>query len=199
MRGGMRTAPEASADWEMVLAQLPEGWRELADEMHVIRKVPEHLGAKIKDVAEILRLVFHHTGMNNSLRLTTAASAAAGLVEISFVALHKWMRRLGPYLATLLQRMVGTAAFAPEKWGGFDVIAGDATTVQLPGSKGTTARVHYALRLADLSARYIQVTDEKGGETARRFDAKEGELWLLDRGYATPAGVGGLWRQEGPR
>jgi hypothetical protein len=99
------------------------------------------------------------------------------------------MKRIGPYLAILLSRMVDGAAFAPEHWAGFDVIVGDATTVQRPGSKGTTARVHYALRLADLSTRHLEVTDEKGGETARRFRAEPGELWLLDRGYSNPAGV----------
>lgn len=72
------------------------------------------------------------------------------------------------------------------------MIGGDATTVQRLGSKGTTARVHYALRLADLTPRHIEVTDERGGETARRFRAEQGELWLLDRGYANPPGVAAI-------
>jgi hypothetical protein len=91
--------------------------------------------------------------------------------------------------------MVGSPAFAPEHWGGLELIAGDATTVQRPGSKGTTARVHYALRLSDLSARHIEVTDDKGGETARRFRGEPGELWLLDRVYANPPGVASMHSQ----
>ncbi len=102
------------------------------------------------------------------------------------------MKKLGPYLTALLGQMVPTTSFAPAKWGGFHVIGGDATTVQRPGSKGTTARVHYALRLADLTPRHIEVTDEHGGETARRFRAEKGELWLLDRGYANPPGVAAI-------
>jgi Transposase DDE domain len=156
--------------------------------MKLIRPQPAQLGTKVTDIEQALRLVLHYAS-GSSLRLTTGIGAAIGVITISSVALHKWMKRLGPYLTVLLSRMVSGAAFAPERWAGFHVIAGDATTVQRPGSKGTTARVHYALRLADLSARHIEVTDDKGGETARRFRAEPGELWLLDRGYSNPPGI----------
>lgn len=170
------------------MSQLPNGWRELSNKMGIIRPQPAHIGAKVTDIEQALRLVLHYVS-GSSLRLTTAIGAAINVITISSVALHKWMKKIGPYLAILVSRMVDGAAFAPEKWAALDVIVGDATTVQRPGSKGTTARVHYALRLADLSTRHIEVTDETGGETARRFRAEPGELWLLDRCYSNPAGV----------
>lgn len=188
----MKVKEKAESDWEMVEAQLPADWREVADEMGLVQAQPSQLNAKVRDIREILRLVLHHAGAGASLRATTARAAATGVLVLSAVALHKWMKKLGPYLAALLQRMMGTATFAPERWAGFDLIAGDATTVQRPGAKGTTTRIHYALRLADLSPRHLEVTDEKGGETARRFRAKPGELWLLDRVYANPAGVASI-------
>jgi len=172
----------------MIASQLPDGWRKLAEEMALIRPQPAQLGAKISDIEQVMRLVLHYVS-GSSLRFTTALSATIGVITVSSVTLHKWMKKIGPYLAVLLSRMVDSAAFAPEQWAGFDIIAGDATTVQRPGAKGTTARVHYALRLADLSARHIEVTDDKGGETARRFVARPGELWLFDRCYGNPAGV----------
>jgi hypothetical protein len=178
-------------DWAMIEAQLPPDFRELADSMKLIRDYPHHMNTKIKDIGDLLRVVLHHVA-GSSLRMTAALASAAGIVILTSVALHKWMKKLGPYLAALLQRMVSSAAYLPERWGGFEVIAADATTVQRPGSKGTTARVHYALRLSDLSARHIEVTDDKGGETARRFRAEPGELWLLDRVYATPPGVAAI-------
>ena len=51
-------------------------------------------------------------------------------------------------------------------------------------------RVHYALRLTDLKIVKVDVTDDKGGETFKRFAAsvKPGQLWLGDRGYANPPG-----------
>lgn len=181
-----------ATDWELITAQLPADWRELAEKMGLLDERPEHIGAKVNDIEPILRLVLYQAGAGDSLRATVARGAALGLLAISHVALHKWMRKLGAYLVALLSRMVATASFAPEKWYGFDLIAGDATTVQRPGSKGTTARVHYALRLSDLTPRHIDVTDEHGGETARRFRAEPDELWLLDRGYSNPAGVASI-------
>lgn len=182
---------DRTTDWEMIEAQLPPEWRELADRMRLIREYPPHMNTKIKDIRDLLRVVLHYVS-GSSLRMTAALASAAGVVVLTSVALHKWMKKLGPYLAALLQKMLGSAAFIPEHWGGLEVIAGDATTVQRPGSKGTTARVHYALRLSDLSARHIEVTDDKGGETARRFRAEPGELWLLDRVYANPPGIAAI-------
>jgi len=176
----------------LITAQLPADWRELAEKMGLLKERPEHIGAKVEGIEPILRLVLYQAGASDSLRATVARAAGIGLLAISHVALHKWMKKIGAYLVALLSRMVATAAFGPERWHGFDLIAGDATTVQRPGSKGTTARVHYALRLADLTPRHIEVTDEHGGETARRFRAEPGELWLLDRGYSNPAGVASI-------
>jgi len=188
----MTASRESKSDWELIERELPAGWRELGDAMGLMRERPAHMQTKIRDIGVALRLVLHQAGTSSSLRATTALAAAIGVVSISAVSLHQWMKKLGPYLTALLAQMVPTASFAPAKWGGFHVIGGDATTVQRPGSKGTTARVHYALRLADLTPRHIEVTDEHGGETARRFRAEKGELWLLDRGYANPPGVAAI-------
>lgn len=183
---------DTTRDWKLIEAHLPTGWRELGEGMGLIRDRPDHMGTKIQDLGVALRLVLHQAGTSSSLRATTALAAATGVVAIAAVSLHKWMKKLGPYLTKLLSLMVDTSTFAPEKWGGLHIIVGDATTVQRPASKGTTARVHYALRLADMTARHIEVTDEHGGETARRFRADPGEAWLLDRCYANPPGVAAI-------
>lgn len=188
---GVDEGQDKATDWEMIEAQLPTDWRELAEGMGLIRNYPPHMNTKIKDIGDLLRVVLHYVS-GSSLRMTAALAAAAGVVVLTSVALHKWMKKLGPYLAALLQRMVGSAAFLPEHWSGFQIIVGDATTVQRPGSKGTTARVHYALRLCDLSARHIEVTDDKGGETARRFRPASDELWVFDRIYANPPGIASI-------
>jgi len=171
------TPASVTTDWDMVTAHWPAGSRELAVEMGLVEAQPEQLGAKVDDIEPVLRLVLYQAGASDWLRATVARATAIGLVAISHVALHKWMKKLGGYLAALVSRMVETGSFAPEKWHGFDLIAGDATTAERSGSKGTTARVYCALRLADLTPRHIEVTDEHGGETARRFRAEPGELW----------------------
>jgi len=186
IRSGMTTSRETDLDWERIAAHLPVGFRALAEEMGLLRDRPSHMKTKIRDIGVALRLVLHQAGTSSSLRATAALAAATGVVSMSAVSLHQWMKKLGPYLTALLAQMVSTTSFAPAMWGGFHVIGGDATTVQRPASKATTARVHYALRLADLTPRHIEVTDEHGGETARRFRAEVGSssgFW-----------VGGEWR-----
>src|ERR1035437_6644925 len=154
----MTTSRESDLDWEQIAAQLPVGFRELADEMGLLRERPAHMKTKVRDVGVALRLVLHQAGTSSSLRATAALASATGVVSMSAVSLHQWMKKLGPYLTALLAQMVPTTSVATAMGGGFHVIGGDATTVQRPGSKGTTARVHYALRLADLTPRHIEAT-----------------------------------------
>jgi hypothetical protein len=152
--------------------------------------VPAQLGAKVTDIRVPLSTVLYRVGTNCSLK-TAAASAFAGEVtDVSPVAVHLWERKLGPLFASLVADMAGTErAFAAERWAGYDIVIVDASTVSRPGAEGATARVHYALRLTTLRPVYVEVTDDKGGETFRRFDPQAGELWMGDRGYANPPGV----------
>ena len=180
-----------SSGWEMVVSQLPSSWREKAETYRLFpKKFPEHMGTKFTDVERPLRLVLHQAGNDVSLKVTTAAAAAAGIVDVSHVALHKWMVKVGPYLADLCSHLANdNAIFAAERWAGYEVMVADATALCCPGAEGTTARVHYVVRLSDLHPTEIQVTDHKGGETYRRFEAVDDQLWIGDRCYANPPGV----------
>jgi len=176
----------------MIEAQLPDEYREIAKDHGLLkRSAPPQLGAKVTDISQVLRLVFFHVATNSSLRVTTAMGAAADIVDITPVALHLWMRKLGLYLATLLELTTSTReVFAPERWVGYDLRVVDASTVTRPGACTTTARVHYCLKLTSLRPEQLEVTDETGGETFRRFEAQAGQLWLGDRAYANPPGIG---------
>ena len=178
--------------WADVERPLPAGWRELAEERKLVRRnLPAHLGAKVRDIGDILRLVFHHVGSNVGLVAATAAFAAAKMLTLSAPALHKWMRKLGPYLAELVARMVyeDHKQFLPNCWAGYCIIVTDGSSVMCPGAKGTTARVHKALVLSDLRIREVHATGVEIGETFRRFHPDPGELWIGDRGYANPPGI----------
>lgn len=188
-----------AADWAMIEAQLPPNWRTLGTQYEVLRPdVPKHLGAKLTDPAVVLRLVLHHVVTGTSLKMTMAMAAAVDLVDASSVALHKKMRKIGPYLWALVRQMVGEQAeLAPERWAGYEVILLDATTVQRPGATETTARIHYALRAAELDLVQVQVTDEKKGETFRWVGVRPGQLWVGDRIYANPPGIASVVSQGG--
>lgn len=180
-----------TADWALVEAQLPPTWYQLAPQYAVFRPdVPGHLGAKLQDPRVVLRLVLHHVVTNTSLRMTMALAAAVGLVDASAVALHNKRKKIGPSLWELVRQMVGPPAdFQPERWAGYQVRLLDATTVTRPEATGSTARIHYVVRGADLAHEEVPVTDETGGETLRWVTACPGQLWVGDRVYANPPGI----------
>jgi len=186
------TEIDPGREWEMIEAQLPSNWRALAEEMELVskRRPP---GVKVTDIEPILRLVFYHVATNTSLQTTTAMGSAAGIMTLSAVALHKWMRKLGPYVAELLEHTTNTKEiFAAERWAGYDIRVVDASTVTRPGACTTTARVHYELQLTSLRPTQIVVTDVHGGESFTNFEAEPGQLYLGDRGYAHARGIASI-------
>ena len=188
---GMDKTGASSGEWEIVEAQFPAHWPDMAVQHGLVpAEVPAQLGAKVTDIRVPIRTVLYRVGTNCSLK-TAAASAFAGeVIDVSPVAVHLWERKLGPLFADMVADMAGTErAFAAERWAGYDIVIVDASTVCQPGAKGTTARVHYALRLTTLRPVCVEVTDDKGGETFRRFGPQAGELWMGDRAYANPPGI----------
>jgi hypothetical protein len=185
---------ETAGDWATIEALLPSNWRDLAVEHRLIRpNLPPHLGAKVTDVSIPLRMLLYRVGTNSSLKTAAATLYAGELADVSAVAWHLWERKMGPFVGSLVAQMAATESlFAPERWAGYDIVIVDASSVSRPGAEGTTARVHYALRLTTLRPVQIDVTDDKGGETFRRFDAKPGELWMGDRAYANPPGIASI-------
>ncbi len=185
-------------NWLAIERELPEGWRELAEPNGVRLDLRPECDDKIKDLAVALRLMLHHVCTGSSLEITTSLAAALGVIQISAVALHKWMRKCGDWMAAIATAMAGyNARFAASLWAGFEVIAADATTVMRPGGKQTTARVHFALRLADLRAVAIKVTGPEVGETLRNFEIRKRQLWLLDRGYCNANSIAHAVRHGG--
>jgi len=184
---------EAELDWEFFKAQLPPDWKRRAVEMGLVRPQPAQLHAKVTDIEQVVRPLMHRVGLNKSLLGTTAEAESAGVVDLSSVALHKWERKLSPYLASLVADLSREqATFAPWRWAGYEVVAADGTTITRPGATGTIARVHYVLRLADLTLVQLRVTDAHVGETVRMFELSAGQLWLLDRGLGNPPGIAAI-------
>ena len=77
----------------------------------------------------------------------------------------------------------------PDGQGNLRIRIVDATSVQEPGSTGTSWRLHYALSLKTLQCDHFEVTDVHGAESLRRFPINEGDLILADRFYGTPKNI----------
>jgi Transposase DDE domain len=139
-----------------------------------------------------LRLILMHVAGGLSLEQTAMRARELGLAQISGVALFKrlrraeaWLRDLCQYLLAEQQRRLGRGAWP----GQYRVRAIDATDIQEPGSTGTDWRIHYSIRLPELSCDHYELTDNKAGEKLGRFHFRKDELILADRGYSHRAGA----------
>ena len=140
----------------------------------------------------LLRLVFLYAASGLSLQQAAARASAAGLAQLSNVALMKRMRSAEPWLRTLTERMFaeGWRNVLPEALPfGRQVKIVDATHVRVSGSSGTDWRLHYVLRLPTLTCDFAEVTDARGGETYTRIPVQPGDIILGDRGYCHREGV----------
>ena len=176
-------------DWELLLSYLPADFEALA----VVHKQlnTQWSSAKIASAAVLLRFIFLHVGANLPLRQTVSVMAKAGGPKLSAVRLHIRMRHAHPYLAALVARMTAEAKCeaAPERWGGYEMVCVDGSSISGPGSEGTDVRLHVVLRLSDLRVLNVDVTNVSGGETLRRFFWTEGQLVIADRGYSNAPGA----------
>jgi hypothetical protein len=124
-------------------------------------------------------------------KLSPAARAQAfGWAEISNVALFKRLRASANWLeylcCSLWCGLSWPEGLEARRWGWRIV---DATTIQEPGAKEISWRVHYTVRLPTLACDFVSVTSVRGGETLCRIPVRPGEVILADRGYSHRGGV----------
>jgi len=171
-------------NWEILRSFLPPEWAEQARRLGAMRRA-----RYISDPATVLRVLLLHLASGCSLAETAARASAAGLAQISAVAVFKRLRAAEPWVRWLAQQLRG-AADLPLAVAGRRVRAMDATSVSEPGSTGTDWKVHWAVNLADLQCDFFELTDvHAGGETFRRVPVAAGDIVMGDRVYAAPPGV----------
>jgi hypothetical protein len=146
----------------------------------------------LQDAECWLRLILLHVAGGLSLEQTVVRARELGWAEVSGVALFKrlrqaerWLLELTRHLLLHQQRLLGATPWP----GAARLRAIDATDIQEPGSTGTALRLHYSLRLPELSCDHFELTDDTGGEKLGRFVFAPGEWILADRGYSHRAGA----------
>ena len=175
----------ADRDWELLSSLLPVNWRELAAETGALKGL-----RKDKSADNLLRTLLIHPGCGRSLRETAARARAAGLADLSNVALLKRLRKSSEWLRRLCEELFRENGVEAEGDGTL-MRAVDGTTVCEPG-RGSQWRLHYSVRLPSLACDFFELTPEKGagtGETLTRFPVARGDLVLADRGYSTGSGL----------
>src|SRR5437016_6579046 len=183
---GVRTVNLLDEEWEFLTELLPKDWREQARKTGALRRARDIASADC-----LLQLILMHTATGLSLRQTVVRAREQSIADISDVALLKRLRASEPWLRALTAKMTALDDTGVVKRLSVRrrVRAVDATTVEEQGGAGTDWRVHYTLRLPDLSCDFFELTDEHGGETYRRIPVEHGDRLLADWGYSNAAGV----------
>lgn len=187
---------ELDENWNVLLSLFPHGWEQQA----VLCGATERLRG-FSSTGDLLRTLLLHVGKGYSLRETVVRAKAAGLANVSDVALLKRLRkaeRWWQWLCREIQREAGWEM--PLDSRGWNVRALDGTVVKEPGRSGKLWRVHYSLRIPDLVCDHLELTPVKGtgtGEVLSRFPVAEGDLVLADRGFCKAPGIAAVSGQKG--
>jgi hypothetical protein len=174
-------------EWELIARLLPSDWRELARSTGALERARH-----VRTPDSLLRLIFLYAASGLSLQQASARATLSGLARISDVGVLKRIRKAGPWLRALAERMFASRplscsldAVVSER----RLLAVDATHVRGPGSRGTNWRIHYVLRLPSLECDFFELTDHTGGESYTRVPVSPGDIILGDRGYCHRDGV----------
>ena len=189
----METEKFFENDWKFLLSRLPQGLDldETARESGALL-----LPRVIRNAETLLRLVFAYAWCRLSLQETITWAAEQSLAKLSKVALRKRLRQSVSWLELLLKAVLTqrTGGLTPK---GVRLRLVDATTVSIPGSRGTDWRVHMGFDLGSLSIDSLEVTGSEGGESYCRFQVQEREVVVGDRGYAHRKGLWSIVKSGG--
>jgi len=174
-------------DWPVVTSFLPSDWQEKAKELGAycyIRAFP--------NPGALLRTLLIHLVDGCSFRETAVRAKQSGIADVTDVAVIKRLRNAAEWLRWMAQGVM-------QRWldktqheigrGINRIRIIDGSTIQEPGSKGTSWRLHYSIDLRTLSCDEFAVTGPKEGETFKNFAVRPGDLLMGDRCYANASAV----------
>jgi len=175
-------------DWRILVSMLPPSWQRTARLSGAVERL-----RGFDSVNEVLRVLLMHVGGGYSLRETAGRAQAAGLAEVSDVTLLNRLRQAEGWLQHLCQALLEESGVC---WRGPQprrrVRAVDGTVIKEPGPTGSHWRIHFSLRLPELTCDHFGMTPTRGRNTAESlepFPVAPGDLLLADRGYCHPAGA----------
>lgn len=154
---------------------------------------------EIATPVDLLRLVLAYCLGRHGLRSTTGWACAAGLVDISNVALLQRLRRCGDWFALLIGDVL--ARRAPPTSRGRMIRIIDATAVPKAGKAASTSnklwRIHSAFDLPSERFGHFELTDQSAGERLDRIPVIPGEIRLADRVYLKPSRIAAVLEAGG--
>lgn len=174
-------------DWEFLLTFFPDGWEDKAKELGALLRC-----RNFTDAETLLRTLLIHLADGCSLRETAVRAKFGNIVTISDVALLKRLKASGEWLRWMAEQLMQhwvekqpSAVFRS----GLNIRIIDGSTIQEPGSTGSTWRIHYSINLPSLYCDEVYVTTPDIGESFKRFKVQPGDLLIGDRGLAHRPGI----------
>ena len=184
---GVQELNAADESWEILRQFLPDDLDGSAREHGAFRRAR----GQVRSAEMLLRLLLLHVAGGLSLEQAVVRAREHKLVNISAVGLFKRLRTSGAWLVWLTEQLVKklSSDWDEALWKGRPIRVLDATTIEEPGPTGTDWRLHYSLRLPQLSCDFLELTDAHGGESLKRLPVVKGDIVLCDRGYSHREGV----------
>ena len=174
-------------DWDVLATFLPCDWQEKARELGALRRC-----RKFANAGALLRTLLIHLADGCSLRETAVRARYGNIASISDVALLKRLKVSGEWLRWMAGQIMNewierqpSALFGKD----LHVRIIDGSTIQEPGSTGSTWRIHYSVHLPSLQCDEVHVTSPRAGESFKRFAVHPGDLFMGDRGFAHREGI----------
>jgi hypothetical protein len=125
-------------DWKLLLDLLPSNWEQQA----VLSGASERLRG-FTSTSNLLRTLLLHVGKGYSLQETAVRAKAAGIAQVSDVALMKRLRNAEEWLHRLCVELLQESGWEmPAEVRGYNVRALDGTLVKEPGRSGSLWRIH---------------------------------------------------------
>jgi hypothetical protein len=175
-------------DWRMLRTMLPADWKAQARELGAVERLRGFASTEA-----LLRTLLLHIACGYSLRETVVRARAAGIAEVSDVALMKRLRNAEAWLRELCLGLLGEAEIAaPALQPGVNLRIFDGTVVKEPGATGSQWRVLFSLRLPSMECDYFKLTPTTGvgmGESFRHYPIAAGDYILGDAGYSNRPGI----------
>jgi Transposase DDE domain len=172
--------------WELIRKCFPSDLDEVARQSGSLKRIRRVGGGEV-----LLRLLLMH-GSGLSLEQTAIRAQEQALGRISAVGLFKrvrsseaFVRALCEHLLEAMRERIGHSSW-PD---GYRYRIVDATEVTEPGATGSSWRLHYSLRLPELSCDQFKLTRFTQGESFEHWHFEANEVILADRAYSTRAGL----------
>jgi hypothetical protein len=174
-------------DWQVLSTFLPIGWQTKARELGALRRCRKFENAEI-----LLRTLLIHLADGCSLRETAVRAKYGHIASVSDVALLKRLKASGEWFRWMtVGVMKGWIEQQPAAIFGEElrIRVIDGSTIQEPGSTGSTWRIHYSIGLPSLQCDEVYVTSPEIGESFQQFRVHPGDVFLGDRNFGRRADI----------